>query len=199
MKIKKRTTVQRPAASAAPSAAQGDANPRQFKSVEAVVRPDMIAFHYWREWFRAKERNDWDFMYSMALEGSPLQAQLGDAEGFAERCRRRDRAVPGLRDGQLRKIRLDGPDVASMYYVVGVDDRTQRELVIERYLMLRGPRGWNMVSVDEAKHPRADVMASIDAAWFPAIVLPEDFVGRSTIEAASAAMEDVTATHRELV
>lgn len=159
----------------------------------------MIAFHYWREWFRAKDRNDWAFMYSMVQEGSSLHETLGPLDGFAELCRRRDRTVPGLRDGHLRKIRLDGPDVASMYYAVGVDDRTQRDLTIERYLMLRGPRGWNIISVDEAKRPRADVMAGIDAAWFPPVVIPEGFVGRSEIEAQSAAMEDITTTHRELV
>lgn len=188
----------KPAAVQAP-ATQGDSNPRQYKSVENVVHPDMIAFHYWREWFRARDRNDWPFMYAMTDENSPLRAQLGAPESFPERCRRRDREVPGLRDGELRKIRLDGPDVAQMYRVVGLEDRTQRELTVERWFMLRGPRGWNMIAVEEVRKSRAEAMESIPADWFDPIEIPEGFVGRSELEAQAAAMPNLTTTHPELV
>lgn len=196
MKIKRKREPARPVAA---PAAQTTSNPRQFKSVQHVVSPDMIAFHYWREWFRARDRNDWDFMYAMSAEDSPLRAQLGERESFAELCRRRERSVPGLRDGELRKIRLDGPDVAQMFRVVGLDDRTQREVTIERWFMLRGPLGWNMIAVDEVRKGRTEATQSIPADWFEPIVLPEGFVGRSEREAEAAALPDLTATHPELV
>lgn len=173
MKIKrKRKRVAKPAT----PAVQPKGTAGQYKSVEDVVTPDMIAYHYWREWFAARDRNDWLFMYDMSAEDSPLRRQLGDRDAFAERCRRRDRDVPGLRPGNLQKIRLDGPDVAQVLRVVGLEDRTRREIVIERWFMLRAEAGWSMIAVDQVTCPRdADVAIS----HFDAIEIPEDFVGRS--------------------
>lgn len=161
--------------------------------MEDVVHPSMIAFHYWREWSRARGRNDWDFMYAMSAEGSALREQLGARDAFAERCRRRDRGVPGLRDGQLRMIRLDGPDVAQLFRVVGVDDRTQRSLTVERWFMLRGADNWFIHAVDELEKDRAEAMGAISPSWFDAVQIPEGFVSRSAFEAENAQSSDVGA------
>lgn len=159
----------------------------------------MIAFHYWREWIRARDRNDWDFMYQMSAEGSPLRAQLGEREAFPELCRRRERSVPGLRDGELRKIRLDGPDVAQMFRVVGLDDRTVREVTIERWFMLRGADNWFVHAVDEIRKERTEAMTSIELDWFEAVQIPEGFVSRTQREEELASQTDPTAAHPELV
>lgn len=171
IKRKKKRVVKKTA-----PAVQSESKAGQYKSIEDVITPDMIAYHYWREWFSARDRNDWSFMFDMTTDESPLREQLGDRDSFAERCRRRDRGVPGLRPGNLQKIRLDGPDVAQVLRVVGLDDRTRREIVIERWFMLRGVEGWNMVAVDEVTCPRD---ADIDISHFEAIEIPEGFVGRS--------------------
>lgn len=199
MKIKKRIA---PAKAVAPAAKQAPAptqNPRQYKEIENVVYPDMIAFHYWREWLRARDRNDWDFMYRMVLESSPLAERIGSQESFSELCRRRDKAVPGLRDGELRKIRLDGPDVATMYRVVGIDDRTTRDVTVERWVMLRGVRGWNMYAVDDLSRPRAEVLEGIQNDWFAPVVVPEGFVLRTDFVAQQGQSEDIVKLHPELV
>lgn len=179
MKIKRKK--KRVAPKAAPAQAQEQTS-RQYKSVENVIKPDMIAYHYWREWFRARDRNDWPFMYEMSGEGSPLRERLGDLEGFPERCRRRDRSVPGLRPGNLQKIRLDGPDVAQVLRVVGMDDRARKEITVERYCMLREQDGWQMYAVDDVTRPRSEVEEGVDVGWFETFVVPEGFVGRSEIE-----------------
>lgn len=183
MKIKKKK--QRVAPQATPAQAAQAASP-QYKSVENVLSPDMIAYHYWREWFRARDRNDWAFMYEMSGESSPLREQLGEEGTFAERCRRRDRAVPGLRSGDLQKIRLDGPDVAQVLRIVGLDDRTKKDVVIERWCMLRGANGWSMYAVDEISRPRDEVLAGVEIAWFEPLQPPADFVGRSEVLAEQA-------------
>jgi len=169
---------------AAPVSPQAQAPSRQYKSVENVLSPDMIAYHYWREWFRARDRNDWAFMYHMSREDSPLRAQLGEEDSFAERCRRRDRAVPGLRPGDLQKIRLDGPDVAQVLRIVGLEDRTKKDVTVERWCMLRHEEGWSMHAVDEITRAREEVVESLDVAWFEPFVPPTDFVGRSEALAA---------------
>lgn len=165
------------------TAAQNEKKGTQYKSIEDVTTPDMIAYHYWREWFSARDRNDWLFMFDMSAEDSPLREKLGERDTFAERCRRRDRNVPGLRPGNLRKIRLDGPDVAQVLHVVGLNDRTRREVVVERWVMLRGAEGWNMYAVDEVTAPRD---ADVDISLFEALEIPEGFVGRSEHDAAAA-------------
>lgn len=175
MKIKKKKKVAAPAASA--SASGG--NPRQFKSADSIFKPDMIAFHFWREWFRARDRNDWPLVYSMIAENTPLHQRVGTLENFHELCRRRDLSVPGLRDGELRKIRLDGPDVAQMYRVRGLDDRVQREVTVERWRMLRDMAGWAIYGVDEVTKQRDELREhGIDASWFDPFEIPEGFVGR---------------------
>ena len=200
MKIKKRLAPVKPAAAPAPPSSNAESrNPRQFKALENVVYPDMIAFHYWREWLRARDRNDWDFMYQMAAEGSPLAARLGARDGFAELCRRRERAVPGIREGQLRKIRLDGADVATMYNVIGLDDRTTREVLVERWVMFRGNRGWSIYAVDELSKPRAEVLEGIQNDWFEPVVVPESIELRSAFLARQGEVEDVVKMHPELV
>lgn len=182
MKIKKKKKRVAPQAAPAPETAPAS---RQYKSVENVLSPDMIAYHYWREWFRARDRNDWPFMYAMSGENSPLRAQLGEEETFGERCRRRDRAVPGLRPGDLQKIRLDGPDVAQVLRIVGLEDRTKKDITVERWCMLRGPEGWTMYAVDEVQRPRENVVENIDIAWFKPFSAPEGFVGRAQTLAAN--------------
>lgn len=189
MKIKKKK--KRVAPQAAP--AQETTTPsRQYKSAENVLSPDMIAYHYWREWFRARDRNDWPFMYAMSGENSPLRKQLGEEETFSERCRRRDRSVPGLRPGDLQKIRLDGPDVAQVLRIVGLEDRTRKDITVERWCMLRAPEGWHMYAVDEVQRPREDVVENIDIAWFEPFKVPENFVGREDAPEI-AQSEDATA------
>lgn len=176
MKIKKKK--KRVARKAAP-APQQESTSRQYKSVENVIKPDMIAYHYWREWFRARDRNDWLFMYEMSGENSPLREQLGERDTFAERCRRRERTVPGLRPGNLQKIRLDGPDVAQVLRLVGMDDRARKDITVERWCMLRKASGWEMYAVDDVTRPRAEIEAGVSIDWFEPFVVPEGFVGRS--------------------
>lgn len=199
MKIKKRLAPVKPVASAAPQTTSAQQNPRQFKALDRVVHPDMIAYHYWREWLRARDRNDWDFMYQMVEEGSPLAQRLGERASFPELCRRRDKAVPGIREGELRKIRLDGPDVATLFRVVGNDDRTARDLTIERWTMFRGVRGWSIHAVDEIARPRAEAMGRIANDWFAAVATPEGFVSRTEFLAEQSKVEDITKLHPELV
>ena len=180
MKIRKKK-VATPAA--APQTAAAPRPSSQFKDYDAVIRPDMIAYHYWREWFRARDRNDWDFMYEMSAEGSPLREQLGPRDAFPEACRRRQPFVPGLRDGELRRIRLEGPDEAHLIRVSGLDDRSRRTLDAERWLTLRSVDGWRVHQVDEISIPRDQLVDGLTLDLFPATTRPEGFVGRSTVVA----------------
>ncbi len=128
----------------------------RFPSLDEVCKPDMIAYHFWREWFRARDRSDYDFMYAMSGEGSALRQALGPRDEFGEACRRRRDGIPGLSDGDLWRIRLDGPDLARVIRTCGHDDRSRSTYTAERWAMRRDEAGWRITQVDEIVLPRSD-------------------------------------------
>lgn len=161
MKIKKKKAAKK----AAPRAAAPASAPHH-KDPASVLKPDMIAYHFWREWPRAFERGDYDFLYAMIREQTPLHAQVGSIDEFREGCRRRTENVPGLRPGELRKIRLEGDDLAFIYRACGLDDRSGRDTLVERWRMRRDDAGWGFEEVISIERPRADVLEGIDTRWF---------------------------------
>lgn len=152
----------------------------QFRSLDEVCKPDMIAYHFWREWHLAKERNDYGFMFEMTREGSALRQALGPEERFPEACRRREAHIPGLQEGELRTISLEGPDVAHMFEVVEPRRQTGKiPVTVRRWFMLRGPSGWRLESVDEQQVAVDEVPDALNKRAFAPVKPPEGFVGYS--------------------
>lgn len=178
MKIKKKrkSVARKPAAKAAKPSSQ-------YKKLDDVCAPDMIAFHFWREWHRARERNDWAFMREMAGEDSPFLEKLGDEATFSERCRRRDDGTPGLRAGVLRRISLAGEDAAHMIEVVGADEYNARSYEVVRWYMLRGEGGWRLHDWHRAEVAPEELEAQLEVSAFPEVSQPDGFVGRSELGA----------------
>lgn len=162
MKIKKKKAPRSTPARQTPS----QAGAPHHKDPATILKPDMIAYHFWREWPRALDRSDYDFLYAMIRDGSPLKAQVGEIDAFREGCRRRETHIPGLREGELRKIRLEGEDLAYVFRACGLDDRSGRDVLIERWQMRRDDAGWAFESVATVERPRAEVLEDIDSSWF---------------------------------
>lgn len=159
---------------AAPAAPQTEAptqtGPRsQFKKVSDLIEPDMIAYLFWREWRRALDRQDWPFLFALSAEGSPLREAFGDEAEFPEVCRRKLRPIPGIRDAELRRIRLNGADEAHIVCVYDHRERSQRTFNAERWVMLRDADiGWRVHRIDEARFEKSErTFESIGLDDFP--------------------------------
>lgn len=186
MKIKK------PKVTKAPQRKQAKKRKSQFRTVDEVCKPDMIAFHFWREWHQAKDRNDYEFLFEMTREGSAFREALGDQEAFPEACRRREDHIPGMKEGELLKISLEGPDVAHMFEVIRPSRQTGRKPVrVRRWYMLRSENGWRLDAIHELETPEADLDAALQTKAFPDVSPPEGFVTFS--EAAEAKSSEAIA------
>lgn len=142
----------------------------QFKKVSKLIEPDMIAYLFWREWRRALERQDWPFVYDLSAVDSPLREAFGDRDEFPEVCRRKLRPIPGIRDAELRRIRLNGADEAHIVCVYDHRDRSQRTFSAERWVMVRHEDiGWRVHRIDEVTFTKADrTFESVGLDDFPA-------------------------------
>jgi hypothetical protein len=171
IKIKK---TDLPAASAAAGAAAGSS---QFRNVNDVVSRSTIAYEAWRACARARERNDWPFVWDMSTADGPLRACCGPREEFPELCRRKLRPVAGITDAELRRIRLNGPDEAHLLQVHGHRERERRTYTAEHWVMLRGPNGWRVHAIDAKSFARDQrEYTALVFEDFDAIELPAAFV-----------------------
>lgn len=182
MKIKKKKerpqpSRPQPAAEAAesPEAVSGRRGRSQFKQVASVIKPDMIPYLFWKEWVRALERNDYLFIWDMTADGSELRKQFGPRDEFAETCRRKLRPLPGMRDADLRRIRLNGADEAHVIQAYGVRERERQDFTVERWFMLRGETGWRVHRIDEGIFPKSRDVADVGVDDFPTPELPAWF------------------------
>ena len=173
-------TQQAPPAEAEVAAEPEPEKPRtkgQFQDIDAVVTSDMIAYHFWREWWKAKSRGDFDFIFTLSAEGSALREAFGPRDDFSEACRRKLRPVPGLGEGELRLIRLHGDSEAYLINAVGLKARERRTYSAERWFMLRGESGWRVHQIDEItvakdREPPDLTLADFPEVSFPAGVTP---------------------------
>ncbi len=167
------------AAEAAPApdeVAPQEAAPRrtgQFQDVDAVVKPDMLAYFFWREWWKARDRGDFDFMFELSAEGSSLRESFGPREDFSETCRRKLRDVLGLTEGELRLIRLHGDSEAYLINAVGLKERERRSYTAERWFMLRGEAGWRVHQIDAITVPKDKQPSELALSDFPDVVFPD--------------------------
>lgn len=145
----------------------------QFQDVDAVIDRDMIAYHFWREWWKAKGRGDFDFIFELSAEGSSLRVAFGPRDEFSETCRRKLRPVPGLVEGELRRIRLHGDDEAYLINAVGLSTRERRSYTAERWFMLRGDAGWRVHQIDDITVSKEREPGDLTLADFPDVVFPD--------------------------
>lgn len=145
---------------------------RQFKKVSDRITPDMIVYLFWREWRRALDRQDWPFVYDLSADGSALRTEYGVRDEFSEVCRRKLRPVPGIRDAELRRIRLNGPDEAHIVSMYDHRERSQRSFTAERWVALRdADAGWRVHRIDTVRFEKADrTFESVTLDDFPAWV-----------------------------
>ena len=145
----------------------------QFQDVAAVITDDMIAYHFWREWWKAKERGDFEFIFELSAEGSSLREAFGDRSDFSEACRRKLRPVPGISEGELRRIRLHGESEAYLINAIGLKARERRSYTAERWFMIRGEAGWRVHQIDEISVPKEREPSDLTLADFPEVSFPE--------------------------
>ena len=162
----------------APAAAVEEPKPAprrrgQFQDVEAVIKPNMLAYFFWREWWKARDRGDFDFIYKLSAEGSKLREEFGAREEFPEVCRRKLRPVPGLAEGELRLIRLHGDSEAYLLNAIGLKERERRSYSVERWFMLRGEEGWRVHQIDTISVPKDKQPNELTLGDFPDVVFPE--------------------------
>ncbi|MFT6399611.1 MAG: hypothetical protein ACJAYU_004380 [Bradymonadia bacterium] len=164
------------AAPAPAEAAPDEAAPRksgQFQDVVAVVKPEMLAYFFWREWWKARERGDFDFVFELSAESSSLRESFGPREEFGETCRRRLRPVLGLTEGELRLIRLHGESEAYLINAIGLKERERRSYTAERWFMLRGESGWRVHQIDAISVGKDKEPSELSLADFPTVAFPD--------------------------
>lgn len=164
----------------APAAAAPAERPRtrgQFQDVGAVIKTGMIPYLFYREWWKAKARGDFHFIFDLSAPDSPLRAHFGDREEFYDVCRRKIRPVLGINDGELRKVRLHSDDEAYLVHCIDLDARERRDYDAERWFMLRGEFGWRVhaidrITVSKDRAPNTLTLDDFPAVEFPAGVTP---------------------------
>jgi hypothetical protein len=162
----------------APAAPAKPANRGQFQSVEAVIAPDMRAYDFMREWWKARQRGDYDFMFALSTEDGPLREHFGDREAFPEVCKRKMRPVSGIEVGELRRIRFEGADEAHVFQVYGHTERENRKYTAERLLLLATDAGWRIHAVDQVELERSIPVTDVGATHFGPVTLPAWFTDR---------------------
>jgi hypothetical protein len=181
VKIKKKSPLARsakrtsaPAPAARPQA--GAASPEvPAQDVADVLPPDAIAFSFWREWQRARERGEYGLIRAMVAPGSPFDTLCGPSEDFARTVRQRLRPIPGFDGGELMRVRLRSSSEAEIFVRIEGDRRGLPEVTVERFYLLRGETGWRCHSVDRTRIPSsAGLEAVAEDAW-PTMEYPEGF------------------------
>lgn len=144
----------------------------QFQDVEAVIEADMIPYLVWREWWKARDRGDFDFLYELSAPDSPLREHFGPADEFGEVCRRKMRPVLGTTEGQLFRIRLHGEDEAYVVQAIDLKARERRDYDAERWFMLRGDGGWRVHQIDRITLPKDRAPNTLTLDDFPDVTFP---------------------------
>lgn len=163
-----------PAPEAAPAPAK-KATQGQFQDPDAVIQPDMIPYLFMKEWWRAKQRGDFDFMYALTTEDGPLREHFGDREAFPEVCRRKMRPVTGIEVGELCRIRLNGTHEAHVLQAYGERERERRSYEVQRTLLLNTDNGWRVHQVDEINVEKGTASTDVQLDAFDAVTLPQWF------------------------
>jgi hypothetical protein len=164
------TVAPAPAAAPASSGARG-----QFQDPAVVIDPSMSAYLFIKEWWRARERGDFDFLYALTTEDGALREHFGAREEFPEVCRRKMRPVKGIEVGELVRIRFNGPDEAHVVQVFGTDERGARKYQAERLLFLATDSGWRVHQADVADVSRDVPINQVQVDIFDAVELPSWF------------------------
>lgn len=148
----------------------------QFQDVTAVVKPDMIAYKFYREWWKARSRGDFEFIYELSAEGSALREHFGDKASFYDVCRRKIRPVFGTTEGEVRKIRLHTEDEGYLFHCIDLDARERREYDVERWFMIRDPKiGWRVHAIDRITVSKDKAPNTLTLEDFPELTYPEGF------------------------
>lgn len=150
----------------------------QFQDAEAVIKADMRAYDFIKEWWKARQRGDFAFIYELSTADGPLREHFGDPEEFPEVCRRKMRPVRGIEVGELRRIRFEGADEAYVFQVQGHDERERRTYVAERFRLLQTEKGWRVHEVDRVELEKDVPVTEVGMDHFGAAELPQWFVAQ---------------------
>lgn len=144
----------------------------QFQDPLAVVTPETIPYKFWREWWRARDRGDFAFIYELSAEGSPLREHFGAAAEFPEVCRRKIRPVIGVVPGDLKKIRLHGEREAYFVSAIGLKARERRDYDAERWFLLQTDAGWRVHQIDRITVSKQRDPSTLTLGDFPPVTFP---------------------------
>ncbi|MCB9531035.1 MAG: hypothetical protein H6698_01295 [Myxococcales bacterium] len=137
----------------------------------ARIKSDTIVYRVWKEWWMAKERGDYEFIYGLTAPGSAARAEFGPAADFPTVCQRKLRRVLGVEQGDLRRIRFHSDDEAYLIHAIGLRARERRDYDAERWCLLRSERGWRVHQVDRitvTKDRQPEVLTMADFPAFAA-------------------------------
>ncbi len=172
--IAERAAAAAAAAAPAEDAPQAPRRRGQFQDVAAVIKPGMIAYLFWREWWKARNRGDFQFIYDLSAAGSPLREHFGDRDEFSDVCRRKIRPVLGLTEGELRKVRLHSEDECYIVHCIDLNARERRDYDAERWFMLRDELlGWRVHDVARITVSKERDPGTLTLADFPDVTFPE--------------------------
>ena len=168
----KRAAATPAAAEPAESAPAKPSTSGQFQDPDTVIEPGMIAYLFMKEWWRARQRGDFDFMYALTTDDGPLREHFGDREAFPEVCRRKMRPVVGVDVGELCRVRLNGSHEAHVIQAYGERERERRKYDLQRALLLNTDKGWRVHQVDAISVDRGTPSTDVQVDAFPEVSLP---------------------------
>ncbi len=155
----------------APAAAKSRGG--QYQDVDDVIVPDMMAYAFWKEWWRARDRGDFPFLFQLSAEGSALREHFGPTDVFAEVCRRKMRRVRGMEQGNLIRMRFHADDEVYFFQAIDLRARERRDYDLERWFVVRGEQGWRVHAIDVITVPKERPPTELGLDDFPPTALPE--------------------------
>lgn len=106
-----------------------------------VLKPDASVYKLWLEWRGSRAISDFNFLYDVILEGSPMQQRLGDRHAFVAACDSGTAEIPSGK-AAFRYLRINEGATAELLQTIGEGDPTRSTIVAERIRLAKTEAGW---------------------------------------------------------
>lgn len=128
------------------------------REVDVVLEPDASIYKVWLEWRAARRLADFNFLFDLVRDDSPLKQRLGDRERFVAACSDGAAAIPTGEAAEFRHLRVVDGSSAQLLQTVGLKDPAAHKVRCECITLRRGERGWRLddfevVSAEKGEEP----------------------------------------------
>ncbi|MEO1266817.1 MAG: SEC-C domain-containing protein [Myxococcota bacterium] len=129
---------------------------RQTVKLSDFLKPNQIAYLWFKGLKLILNRRDWSLFYEAFLEGGPLQTRYGSVEAFVEEARNRPTAVPAGGEFALKRFRFLDP-FAFVMGARGEDDRRTTWAEYEVLQLQKTVEGFRLFDVEHRTYEQSDL------------------------------------------